>query len=77
MHARIDVAGAMIDRSQDSLMKLPDVMRRTTLSRTTIYRRIAAGTFPPPIATGANSVAWYASDVGEWIANPLEWQAAA
>lgn len=78
MHSSIDVASATpIDRSADSLMKLPDVMRRTALSRTTIYRRISEGTFPRPIPTGANSVRWYESDIGRWIANPLEWQVAA
>jgi prophage regulatory protein len=78
IHSPIDIATARpLDRHHDSLLKLPEVMRRTSLSRMSIYRRQAAGTFPRSVSTGANSVAWYESDIGRWVANPLGWQAAA
>jgi len=67
----------MIDRSRDNLLRLRDVTARTKLSRTTIYRRIAAGTFPPSTPISAGLVAWYETDINEWIANPMGWRAAA
>ena len=64
-----------IDRRQDSLLRIADVRRRTGLSTATIYRREAAGTFPPKRKLGARSVAWYESDVGEFVADPLGYRA--
>lgn len=67
----------MTDRSRDNLLRLPDVTERTKLSRTTVYRKIAAGEFPPPIPISTRMVAWYESDIDAWIANPMGWRAAA
>lgn len=67
----------MIDRSKDSLIRLPEVRRRTGLSTATIYRKIEKGEFPAKIHLSANIVAWYESDVNAWVANPLGWMAAA
>ena len=35
-------------------------------SRVQIWRDVRAGTFPAPIETGANSIAWFRSEVEEW-----------
>lgn len=67
----------MIDRRNDNLLRLPEVRARVKLSRTTIYRRMAAGTFPrnEPISAGLS--AWYESDIGAWVADPMGWRAEA
>ncbi len=49
------------------MLRAPDVMARTGLSRVTIWRRVRAGTFPPPIELGANSVGWPASEITAWL----------
>ena len=67
----------MIDRSRDSLLRLAEVKARTALSRTTIYRRIGAGTFPASVPISDGLVAWYESDINAWVANPMGWRAAA
>ncbi len=67
----------MTDRSRDNFMRLADVKQRTRLSRTTIYRRIAAGTFPEPTPISDGLVAWYESDIDAWVANPMGWKVAA
>lgn len=67
----------MTDRSRDNLLRLAQVKARTQLSRTTIYRRIAAGTFPASTPISAGLVAWYESDIDRWVANPMGWSAAA
>jgi predicted DNA-binding transcriptional regulator AlpA len=35
-------------------------------SRVQLWRDIRAGRFPAPIETGANSIAWFKSEVDEW-----------
>lgn len=67
----------MTDRSRDNLLRLADVKGRTSLSRTTIYRRIALGTFPPSVPISDGLVAWYESDINAWVADPMGWKVAA
>jgi prophage regulatory protein len=51
------------------ILRLHEVSRAVGLGRTSIYRRIAAGTFPRPVQLGpsARAVGWRESDVIEWI----------
>ena len=55
-----------------TILRLPDVKARTGLSRSTIYLKIAEGTFPEPISLGARSVGWVESEVAAWIARRIE-----
>lgn len=57
-----------IDRP-DRILRLPAVADRTGLSRTTIYRKAAAGDFPPPVKLGARASGWHESVVDAWIAS--------
>ncbi|MFP4238959.1 MAG: helix-turn-helix transcriptional regulator [Rhodosalinus sp.] len=50
------------------LLKIRDVCERTALSRSTVYAKIRAGEFPPPVKLGDRAVAWRESDVLEWLA---------
>lgn len=55
---------------QESLLTREEVERRVGLSRSTIYARMAAGTFPAArreVETG--NVRWLASEVEAWIAD--------
>lgn len=58
------------------LIRLPEVMDRIPLSRTSIYNRINDGTFPKPIKLGSKSVAWLESSIDEWIASHVEFSEA-
>jgi len=69
------VASKPIDRRRDSLLRIADVKRRTGLSTATIYRRVAARTFPPSVKLGEKAVAWYESDVGDFVADPVGYRA--
>jgi prophage regulatory protein len=54
----------------DFLLPLPEVMRRVGLGRTTIYDRVAAGTFPAPRKLGEHPSApirWRSSEIDAWI----------
>ena len=39
------------------------------LSRTSLYRMMAAGRFPRPVRLGSRAVAWRVAEVDEWLAN--------
>jgi prophage regulatory protein len=50
------------------LLRLPKVIERTGLPRSTIYLLMANKKFPRPIPLeSARSVAWIASEVNEWV----------
>lgn len=53
------------------------VVELTNLSRSTIDRGVAAGTFPPPIPLSARRVGWLESDIHQWLAGRREWTRAA
>ena len=56
------------DRRTDSLLRLKMVRQHTGLSPAIIYRREAAGTFPSRVRIGERSVAWYKSDIDDFVA---------
>jgi prophage regulatory protein len=49
------------------LIRLPKVKSITGLSKSTIYARIAEGTFPKQIPIGPRLVVWVESDIQNWI----------
>jgi prophage regulatory protein len=54
------------DESLRVLARLPTVLKMTGLGRSTIYRWIADGSFPPPVHLGPRAVAWRWSDLVRW-----------
>lgn len=54
-----------------ALERLPKVRARCGLSRSEIYRRIAAGDFPKPIKLGERASAWAEHEVTAWIASRI------
>ena len=53
---------------QHKLLRLPQVKESTGLSKSSIYARIAEGTFPKQISIGPRLVVWVESDIQNWIA---------
>jgi len=53
------------------ILRLPAVKMRTGLSRSSIYLRIAQGTFPAPVSLGARAVGWIESEVEDWLARQI------
>ncbi len=51
------------------MLRFPEVIDQTGLSRTTIWRRVRAGTFPAPLALGENSIGWPSHTIAEWCAS--------
>jgi len=48
------------------LLRMPAVIRHTGLSRSTIYRLMAARHFPTPVKLAGRAVGWRKSDVDRW-----------
>ncbi|WP_367154248.1 helix-turn-helix transcriptional regulator [Methylomonas sp. HYX-M1] len=55
-----------------TILRRKQVEARIGLSRSTIYERIKAGTFPAPISLGAKSVGWLESEIDAWLASQIE-----
>lgn len=49
------------------IQRLPDVLTRTRLGRSSIYEAIKAGNFPAPVKLGPRAVGWLESDIDAWI----------
>jgi prophage regulatory protein len=58
----------MSDHPQERIIRLPELMTITGMSRSTIYARMAEGGFPAPKKLGARAVGWIASQVDAFIA---------
>ncbi|MCY3706184.1 MAG: AlpA family transcriptional regulator [Gammaproteobacteria bacterium] len=48
-------------------LRLPEVLARTGLSRSTVYVRLQQGRFPKPVSLGARAVGWIESEIDEWM----------
>ena len=49
------------------MVRLKDVCTLTGLSKTSIYRMEKEGQFPSRVKIGKRSVAWYSSDIDEFL----------
>ena len=52
--------------------RLKDVIEKTGLARSTIYKYVDLNTFPKPISLGGRSVGWIDSEVHAWVAEKVE-----
>ena len=54
-------------QGQVRFLRLPEVLARTGLSRSTVYVRLDEGRFPRPVSLGGRAVGWIESEIEEWI----------
>jgi prophage regulatory protein len=50
----------------DRIIRLKTVLARTGLSRSTLYRKIAEGTFPAQLRISIHGAGWRESDIDRW-----------
>ena len=51
----------------EPFLRLPDVLKITGLSRSTVYRMVAEHTFPAPVKLHTRAVAWNPRPVRKWV----------
>jgi prophage regulatory protein len=54
----------------ERILRLKVVLDRTGLSRSTLYRKMAEGSFPRQLKISVRSSGWYESELECWIADP-------
>lgn len=55
----------------DNILRIQTVLKRTGLSRSTMYRKMGNGTFPENIRISTRCVGWRESAVNAWLRNPM------
>lgn len=56
----------------NKILRLPAVLERTGLSRSTVYARMSAGEFPKSISLGSlRAIGWLESEIDSWIAEQI------
>lgn len=58
----------------ERIIRLKTVLQRTGLSRSTLYRKIAEGTFPRKVPISVHGTGWHESAVQRWIADPMRYR---
>lgn len=61
----------MTDTAADRILRLPAVLNRTGLSRSTLYRKVNEGKFPRQIPISTRCTGWRESHINEWMKNPI------
>jgi prophage regulatory protein len=57
-----------ISENNSRVLRLPQVMELTGLSRSSIYAGISQGNFPVPVRLGARAVGWRQEAIEQWLA---------
>ena len=60
--------------STDKIIRLKTVLARTGLSRSTMYRKIAEGTFPSQVKISVHGAGWGESAINCWIDDPVSYR---
>jgi prophage regulatory protein len=60
--------------NSERIIRLKTVLNRTGLSRSTLYRKIAEGTFPRQVPISVHGAGWHESAVNRWIADPRSYR---
>ncbi|MFM2409434.1 MAG: hypothetical protein RL481_262 [Pseudomonadota bacterium] len=55
----------------ERIIRLKTVLARTGLSRSTMYRKIAEGTFPCQVRISVHGAGWRESAINHWIEDPI------
>ena len=56
--------------TSDKILRMRTVLERTGLSRSTVYRKVQDGTFPPKVKISEHCCGWRESEINRWMANP-------
>lgn len=60
-----------MDDTSERILRIKEVMARTGLKRTTLYAKIAQGTFPRQLQISERCAGWRQSDIEKWLRDPM------
>jgi prophage regulatory protein len=66
---------AMTIEKSNRIIRLPTVLNKTGLSRSTLYRKMDAGTFPKNLRLSLRCAGWREAEVDDWLRNPMFYSA--
>lgn len=58
----------------DRILRLKSVLERTGLSRSSVYRKMQAGTFPKNLQISTRCAGWRESAIDRWMRNPRSYR---
>lgn len=64
----------MTSNTPERILRITAVLDRTGLTRSTLYRKVAAGTFPRQVKLSARCAGWHESALNAWLKNPAGYQ---
>lgn len=53
--------------AEERLIRLPEVMKMTSLARSTVWHLAKNGSFPQPIRLSPKITVWRAGEIQDWI----------
>jgi prophage regulatory protein len=68
----VEIASLTTNDSSEQLTPKPGVLKQTTFSDTTLWRRVRAGDFPALVRNSPGSVAWRQSEIDAWVRSRSE-----
>lgn len=67
MNQQTQTAVTQTPQAPRRVLRLPEVITKTGLSRTTLYTMSRAGEFPVAISLGGKAMGWIESEIDDWI----------
>lgn len=67
MNQQTQTAAAQTPQAPRRVLRLPEVIQKTGLSRTTLYTMSKAGNFPESISLGGKAMGWIEAEIDHWI----------
>jgi prophage regulatory protein len=58
--------------TSERMLRLPTVLERVGVSRSTLWSWVREKRFPPPVRLGPRAVAWKSSAIDAWIEGRVE-----
>jgi prophage regulatory protein len=63
----MSIASTGLSHDERRILRVAAVVIKTGLSRTTIWRMVRAGQFPPPIALSERATGWLSDEIDRFI----------
>lgn len=63
---------AQEEKNAPVILRRRQVQARIGLGRSTIYQRMADGSFPKPVSLGARAVGWLEAEIDAWLSAQIE-----